>query len=75
MADRLPAPASRVDRPRTRSVHQSPHVPVAPKVGRPGSKSVYQPEVRDLPKKKPVKTTPPLEPNVVVIDPVEPLKN
>ena len=72
MADRPPAPASRVDRPRTRSVHQSPHVPVAPKVGRLRSKSVYQPKVKDFPKKKPVKTTLPIEPNTVVIDPVEP---
>ena len=67
MADRPPVPASRVGRPRTRSVHQSPCVPVAPKVGRPRSKSVYQPKVKDLPKKKPVKTTLPLEPNFVVM--------
>ena len=40
MADRPPAPASTVGRPRTRSVHQSPHVP-APKGSRPRSKSVY----------------------------------
>ena len=44
MVDRLPAPVSRVGRPRTRSVHQSPCVPV-PTVGRPRSKSVYQPKV------------------------------
>ena len=45
MADRPPVPASRVGRPRTRSIHQSLHVP-APKVGRPRSKSVYQPKVK-----------------------------
>ena len=45
MVDRPPAPASRVGRPRTRSVHPSPHVP-APKVGRPRSKSVFQPKVK-----------------------------
>ena len=72
MTDRPPVPASRVGRPRTRSVQQSPCVQVAPKVGRPRSKSEYQPKVKDLPKKKLVKTTLPLEPNIVVIDPVEP---
>ena len=74
MADRPPAPASRVGRPRTRSACQSPHVPVAPKVGRPRSKSVYQLKVKDLSKKKPVKTILPLEPNIVVINPVEQLE-
>ena len=76
MADRPPAPASRVGRPRTRSVHQFPHIP-ASKVGRPRSKSVYQPKVKEVSKKnttkqKSVKTTLPLEQNVVVvIDPEE----
>ena len=68
-------PASRAGRPRTKSVHPSPHVPVAPTVGRPRSKSVFQPKVKDATKKnptekKPEKPNPPLEPNVViVIDP------
>ena len=76
MADRPPAPASRVGRPRKRSMHQFPHVP-ASKVGRPRSKSVYQPKVKEVSKKNPakqklVKTTPPLGQNVVVvIDPEE----
>ena len=71
MANRPPTPASRAGRPRTRSTH----VPVAPKVGRPRSKSVFQSKVKDSTKKnptkkKPVKPTPPLEPYVViVIDP------
>ena len=75
-----PAPASRVGRPRTRSVHQFPCVP-ASKVGRPRSKSVYQPKVKEVSKKNPtkqksVKTTPPLEQNVVVvIDPEEQLED
>ena len=75
MSDRPPAPASRVGRPRMRSVHQSPYV-AASKVGRPRSKSVYQPKVKELKKnptkQKSVKTTPPLEQDVlVVIDPKE----
>ena len=75
-----PAPASRTGRPRTISAHQSPHVPV-PKVGRPRSKSVYQPKVKEVSKKNPtkqksVKTTPPLEQDiVVVIDPEEQLED
>ena len=75
MADRPPAPASRAGRPRTRSVHQSPQAP-ASKVGRPRSKSIYQPKVKELKenptKQKQIKTTPPLEQDiVVVIDPEE----
>ena len=75
MADRPPALASRIGRHSTRSVQQSPCVP-APKVGRPRSKSVYQPNVKEISKKnpskqKPVKTTHPLEPNVVVVNPAE----
>ena len=75
MADRPPVPAIRVGRPRTRSVQQFPCVP-APKVGRPGSKSVYQSKVKEISKKnptkqKPVKTTLPLEPNIVVVNPAE----
>ena len=71
MANRPPAPASRVGRPRMRSMHQVP----ASKVGRPRSKSVYQPKVKELKKnptkQKSVKTTPPLEQDIVVIDPEE----
>ena len=54
MADRPPAPVSRVGRPRTRSVQQSRYVP-APKVGRPRSKSAYQSEVKEVSKKNPTK--------------------
>ena len=79
MADRPPASASRTGRPRTRSGYQSPQAPVS-KVGRPSSKSVYQPKVKELKKnptkQKQVKTTPPLEQDiVVVIDPEEQLKD
>ena len=77
MVDRPPAPALRVrvDRPRTRSAQQSPCEP-APKVGRPRSKSVYHNKIKEISKKnptkqKPVKTTLPLEPNVVVANPAE----
>ena len=58
MADRPPAPASRVGGPRTRSantLNQHPphsHEP-ASKVGRPRSKSVYQPKVKEVSKKNP----------------------
>ena len=75
MADRPPASTLRVGRPRTRSAHQSTHIPVAPKVGRPRSKSlktVSQAKAKDLPKRKPARVTLPLELDVVVIDPVEP---
>ena len=52
MADRPLVPASRAGRPRTKSVHQSPCVPV-PKVVRP--KLVYQPKVKEVSKKNSTK--------------------
>ena len=75
MADRPSASASRVERPRMRSEHQTPCVPVGPKVGRPRSKLVFQSKVKDstkknLVKQKSVNTTPPLEQDIIVkIDP------
>ena len=51
MADRPTASASRVGRPRTRSVHQTPHVPSS-KVGGTRSKSVHKSKVKDSAKEK-----------------------
>ena len=48
MADR--PTTSRVGRPRTRSVHQTPHAPSS-KVGRPRSKSVQKPKAKESAKK------------------------
>ena len=74
MAYRPYAPACRVGRPRTRSAHQTPCT-AAPKVSRPRSKSVHQAKAKDskknLPKQNLVTVTPPLEPRVVVVDPVD----
>ena len=70
MADKPPAPASRKGSPRTRSVHQSSHVPPVPKTDKSKSKPVYQPKVKENPSKRSVKTTThPLEPNIILIDP------
>ena len=73
MADRPSTSASRVGRPRTRSVHQISHVPSS-KVGGPRSKSVYKPKVKDSAKKapakqkqKPVRPILPLDQDVVVV--------
>ena len=55
MTDRPLVPASRAGRPRTRAEHQTPRVPVAPKVDRPRSKSVFQPKVKDSTRKNPAK--------------------
>ena len=54
MADRPTASASRVGRPRTRSAHQTPHVPSS-KVGGTWSKSVHKSKVKDSAKKNPTK--------------------
>ena len=54
MADRPSTSASRVGRPRTRSVHQTPCVPSS-KVGGPRSKLVYKSKVKDSAKKAPGK--------------------
>ena len=78
MADRPSTSASRVGRPRTRSVHQTPHV-VRSKVGRPRSKSAHASKITDTSKNakvkktpakppKQVKVVPPLEPRVIEID-------
>ena len=59
MADRPPTSTSRVRRPRTRSVHQTPCVPVGKtKVGRPRSKSAHASKVTDSSKKPKGKKTP-----------------
>ena len=52
MAER-PA-TSRVGRPRTRSAHQTPHIPSS-KVGRPRSKSIQKPKAKESVKKNPTK--------------------
>ena len=59
MADRPSTSTSRVGRPRTRSVHQTPHVPVVkPKVGRPRSKSAHASKITESSKNTKVKKTP-----------------
>ena len=78
MADRTSASASRVGRPRARSVYQISHVPSS-KVGGPRSKSLYKPTVKDSAKRatakqkqKMVRPILPLDQDiVVVIDPEE----
>ena len=57
MADRPSTSASRVGRPRTRSVHQTPHV-LGSKVGRPRSKSAHASKITESSKKTKVKKTP-----------------
>ena len=52
--DRASTSASRVGRPRTRSVHQISHVSSS-KVGGPRSKSVYKSKVKDSARKAPAK--------------------
>ena len=79
MADRPSISTSRVGRPRTKSVHQTPHVPLGkPKVGRPRSKSAYASKIIDSSKKPKGKKTPgrplkqvkvvPIEKRVIEID-------
>ena len=77
MADRPSTSAARVGRPRTRSVHQTPHA-VGTKVGRPRSKSTHAREITDSSKNtkvektakptKQVKVVPPPEPRVIEIE-------
>ena len=57
MSDRPATSASRVGRPRTRSVHQTPHV-VGSKVGMPRSKSAYASNITESSKNTKVKKTP-----------------
>ena len=79
MADRPSTSASRVGRLRSRSVHQTPCVPVVgTKVGRPRSKSAHASKITDSSKKtklkktpaklKQVKVGPPPESRVIEID-------
>ena len=72
MADRPSTSAARVGRPRTRSVHQTPHV-VGSKVGRPMSKSAHSSKITDSSKKTKVKKTP-VKPTkqVKIVPPPEP---
>ena len=60
MADRPSTSTSRAGRPRTKSVHQTPHVPLGanPKVGRPRSKSAHTSKTTESSKKPKGKKTP-----------------
>ena len=80
MADRPSTSAARVGRPRTRSAHQTPHLPVVnPKVGWPRSKSAHASKITESSKNtkgkktpvkppKQVKVVPPLEPRVIELE-------
>ena len=58
MADRPSTFTSRAGRPRTKSAHQTPHVPVGKlKVGRPRSKSAHASKVTESSKKPKGKKT------------------
>ena len=58
MADRPSTSTSRAGRPRTKSAHQTPCVPLGkPKVGRPTSKSAHASKVTDSSKKPKGKKT------------------
>ena len=70
MADRPSTSTSRQGRPRTKSVHQTPHVLVGkPKVGRPRSKSALASKVTDSSKKQKGKKTPGRPPKQVKVVP------
>ena len=72
MADRPSTSTSRVGRPRTKSVHQTPHVPLGkPKIGRPRSKSAHASKVTDSSKKPKGKKTPGRPPKQVKLIPIE----
>ena len=72
MADRPPTSTSRLGRPRTKSVHQTPCVPLGkPKVGRPRSKSAHASKVTDCSKKPKGKKTPARPPKQVKVVPIE----
>ena len=59
MADRPSTSTSRAGRPRTKSVHQTPCVPLGkPKVGRPRTKSAHTSKVTESSKKPEGKKTP-----------------
>ena len=72
MADIPSTSTSRVGRPRTKSVQQTPHVPLGkPKVGRPRSKSAHASKVTDFSKKPKGKKTPGRPPKQVKVAPIE----
>ena len=70
MADRPSTSTSRVGRPRTKSVHQTPCVLVGkPKVGRPRSESAHASKITDSSKKQKGKKTPGRPPKQVKVVP------
>ena len=72
MADRPSTSTSRVGRPRTKSAHQTPHVPLGkPKVGRPRSKSAHASKVTDSSKKPKGKKTPGRPPKQIKVVSIE----
>ena len=72
MADRPSTSTSRVGGPRTKSMHQTPHVPLGkPKVGRPRSRSAHASKVTDSSKKPKGKKTPGRPPKQVKLIPIE----
>ena len=72
MADRPSTSTSRAGRPRTKSAHQTPCVPIGkPKVGRPRSKSAHASKVTESTKKPKGKKTPGRPPKQVKLIPTE----
>ena len=72
MADRPSTSTSRAGRPRMKSVHQTPHVPLRKlKVGRPRSKSAHASKVTESSKKPKGKKTPRRPPKQVKLIPTE----
>ena len=72
MADRPSTSTTRVGRPRTKSAHQTPCVPLGkPKVGRPRSKPAHASKVTDSSKKPKGKKTPARPPKQVKVAPIE----
>ena len=72
MAGRPSTSTSGVGRPRTKSVHQTPHVPVGKtKIGRPRSKSAHSSKVTDSSNKPKGKKTPGRPPKQVKVLPIE----
>ena len=71
MADRPSTSTSRVGRPRTKSVHQTPHVLVGkPKTGRPRSESAHASKITDSSMKQKGKKTPSRPPKKVKVVPL-----
>ena len=72
MVDRPSTSTSRVGRPRTKSAHQIPHVPVEkPEVSRPRSKSALASNITDSSKKPKGKGNPCRPPKQVKVVPIE----